>query len=192
MKNRRRNLIFIYLLSAIASIAMIFGGTSGTVYAEISQNQSKQLAVDSVGTYYLFPNGNGISNINDYFGYYNKDDDGRKNENTTELIQKSSDVGVAGSQKVGHFYSDVKLENNLGIAAKNKALSYSLSASVHTDRDRILLVNYPDKSIMELLTGTSNGTGFNDFSSLQSVSVADDNKSTSYVKLENTFSNRAI
>lgn len=184
MKNRRRNLIFIYLLSTIASFAMIFGGTSGMVYAETSQNQSKQLAVDSVGTYYLFPNNNGITNINDYFGYYNKDDDGRKNGNTTELIQKSNDVGVAGSQKVGHFYSDVKLENNLGIAAKNNALSYSLSASVHTDKDKILFVNYPDKSIMELLTGTSNGNGFNDFSSLQSVSVKDDKKSTSYVKLE--------
>lgn len=175
MKNERRNLIFIYLLSTIASFAMIFGGTSGTVYAETSQNQSKQLAVDSVGTYYLFPNNNGITNINDYFGYYNKDKDGRKTDSSTELRHNSNKYSVVNAYQVGHFYSDVILSDKLAQAGRNGALGFSLNAQLKSDEDKFGLIATTETVVAELQTGKQDA---NSYSSFESQDVKNTSKKT--------------
>lgn len=166
MKNFRRFLTFILFVSCTVASAIGFSVPQKNIFAATSTSSVSRLTISQFGTYYLYPNGNGISNINNYFGYHCNDENARKTSSTEILEHRTSSKAAGSTYRVGHFFSDIALSQNLIDACKNGAIVFNAQAMLSSESDPVFFDDsdyYVEDVILsiEVGTGTANSyTGF--------------------------------
>ncbi|MGN1212870.1 MAG: MBG domain-containing protein [Christensenellales bacterium] len=178
MKNyKRKKLLISFLITCAVICGLSFSAPQQVVFAAATSTSSnKQLTVDALKEYSLFPNGNGITDIDDYFGYYCADTNARVLTNT-DMLEHRAGKGVAGSYKVGHFFSDILLPQNYINAGKNGALIFGSSAYLSSEDDPfwgVSLDSYVEDVIMEIAVGTGASNSYSDFVTASSTSVTEE------------------
>lgn len=176
MRNLFKSRILLILFITCSLIGGLgFSHPTQQTYAATSTSSSKQLTINSFGTYCLFPNNNNITDIDDYFGYYCADENARKTGNT-DMLEHRSGKAVVGSYKVGHFYSDIMLPQNYINAGKNGALVISSAAYLSSEDNPfwgVSLDSYVEDVIMELSVGTGTVNSYEGYTASSSTSVTE-------------------
>ncbi len=120
-----KSTISLLIICCIFSIAFSFKNNNSEVFAETNVNQSQILTVDQIGTYYLYPNNNGVNSICDYFEYIADKNMWQQRENELYHYHKSNTQFASTTAK---FISTINLASNLQNASKNGYLTVSASA----------------------------------------------------------------
>ena len=125
MNKLYKSTISLLIICCVFSIAFSFNKGNSEVFAETNVGQSQILTIDKIGTYYLYPNNNGVSSICDYFEYIADKNMWQQRENELYHYHKSNTQFASTTAK---FISTINLANNLQMASRNGYLTVSASA----------------------------------------------------------------
>ena len=127
-------------------------------------NQVQQLTLENLGTYYLYPNNNGVSSICDFFEY--KADGNYWEKRESELYHKyKSRMQI--TKETTKFISTINLSDALKNASKNGYLSVSASAYFASEYGGKIL--FVDDSVDELKMSLSSLTSSGEIVASNSV-----------------------
>ncbi len=127
-------------------------------------NQAQQITLENLGTYYLYPNNNGVNSICDYFEYRTDKNNWERRDN--ELYHKYKSRMQITSETT-KFISTINLSDALKNAGKNGYLSVSASAYFASEYGGKIF--FVDDSVDELRMSLSSITSSGEVVSTNSV-----------------------